>query len=292
VENVRAESTHPFDWLTFILAGLASSGTVYAMEKFGSGSTQWQEPAAILALSFFGGALAIVNARRHPDTSLIDLQSMKLKTFALSVYGASAFRIAISVLPFLLPLMFQVSFGWSAFRSGLYLLVLFGGDLSMKAFVIPILRWFGFRQILIVNGVLTALSMVLCATIAPTTPNLLVFAILFGHGACRSLQFTCMSTLAYTEIPPARMSRANGFLSAVWQLSMGMGVAVGAITLRLLAQYRGHSAAAPALDDFRLAILLMSFLALGPVFESFRLSPDAGAGTSGHTKYAVQESIA
>jgi Na+/melibiose symporter-like transporter len=256
IENIRTEDKHPFDWLTFLLAGFASTGAVYAMEKLGAESVHWQLPGIILALSLFSGTLAIVVARRKPATSLIDLESLKLKTYSLSVYGASAFRIAVSVLPFLLPLMFQIAFGSNAFRSGLYLLALFAGDLSMKAFVIQVLRRFGFRRILIVNGVITATSMALCATLSPTTPTVLILAILFFHGACRSMQFTCMTTLAYTEIPSSRMSRANGFLSAIMQLSMGMGVAVGAITLRLVAHAHGHSAAAPQLRDFHFAILL------------------------------------
>ena len=77
------------------------------------------------------GAAAIFASHRNPATSLIDLESMQLKTYSLSVYGASAFRIAVSVLPFLLPLMFQIAFGLNAFHSGLYLLALFAGDLSM-----------------------------------------------------------------------------------------------------------------------------------------------------------------
>jgi hypothetical protein len=80
------------------------------------------------------------------------------------------------------------------------------------------------------------------------------------------------------------MSRANGFLSAVMQLSMGMGIAVGAITLRLVAHAHGHSAATPQLRDFHLAVLLMSLVALGPVFDSLGLPPDAGAATSGHRR--------
>jgi MFS family permease len=178
--------------------------------------------------------------------------------------------------------MFQLAFGLNPFHSGLYLLALFAGDLSMKAFVIQALRRFGFRRILIVNGIITALSMALCATLSPTTPTVLIVAILFFHGAFRSMEFTCMTTLAYTEIPPGRMSRANGFLSAVMQLSMGLGVAVGAITLRLVAHANGHSAAAPQLRDFHFAILFMAILALGPVFDSLGLPPDAGATTSGH----------
>ena len=91
-----------------------------------------------------------------------------------------------------------------------------------------------------------------------------------------------MTTLAYAEIPPQRMSRANGFLSAVMQLSMGMGVAVGAVTLRLVAKAGGHSAIHPTLRDFHIAILCTSLLALAPAIEALGLPHDAGALTSGH----------
>jgi EmrB/QacA subfamily drug resistance transporter len=284
VENVRGGEKHAFDGLTFLLAGFASAGAVYGMEKLGSEGVPWQVPGLVIALSLLSGFAALIAARRNPATSLIDLESMKLKTYSLSVYGASAFRIAVSVLPFLLPLMFQIAFGLNAFRSGLYLLVLFAGDLSMKAFVIQALRRFGFRRILIVNGIITAGTMALCALLSPATATILVIAILFFHGAARSMEFTCLTTLAYSEIPPEKMSRANGFLSAVMQLSMGMGVAIGAVTLRLVAHARGHSAATPQLRDFQLVVLLMAFVALAPVFDSLGLPPDAGAGTSGHRR--------
>lgn len=282
IENVRSEEVHSFDWLTFAFGGAASSGAVFAMEKFGAEGQHWERPATILLLSFLSGAAAIFVARRRPQTSFIDLESMRLKTYSLSVYGASLFRISVSVLPFLLPLMFQIAFGMSAFHSGLYLLALFAGDLSMKAFVIQLLRRYGFRRLLIVNGLITTASMTACAFLVPSTPAVLIALVLFFHGACRSLEFTCMTTLAYSEITPSRMSRANGFLSAIMQLSMGLGVAVGAITLRLIAHARGHSAAQPHVLDFRLAILAIAALSLGPVFDSLGLKPDAGATTSGH----------
>jgi EmrB/QacA subfamily drug resistance transporter len=284
IENVRADEVHPFDWLTFVLGGFASAGAVYAMEKLGGEGMHWQLPGLILALSLLSGTVAIVVARRHPARSLIDFESLRLKTYSLSVYGASAFRISVSVLPFLLPLMFQIAFGLNAFRSGLYLLALFAGDLSMKAFVIQVLRRFGFRRVLIVNGIITAASIAVCAIFSPATPTPVIVGLLFFHGASRSMQFTCMTTLAYSEVPSSRMSRANGFLSAIMQLSMGMGVAVGAITLRLVAHAHGHSAATPQLGDFHLAIVLMAVLALGPVFDSIGLARDAGAATSGHAQ--------
>jgi MFS family permease len=151
-----------------------------------------------------------------------------------------------------------------------------------------VLRRFGFRRILIVNGILTALSMALFATLSPATPPVLICCILFCHGSLRSLEFTCLTTLAYSEIPPNGMSRANGFLSAIMQLSMGMGVAIGAITLRLVAHAHGHTAAAPQLRDFQIAFLFMAVVALGPVVDSLSLPPDAGATTSGHRQVQLE----
>ncbi|RZU42896.1 MFS transporter [Edaphobacter modestus] len=288
VPNFRTDELHAFDWLTFIWAGIASTCAVYAMEKLGGDGAHWQSSVILFAFSALSAIFAIVCAYRRPATSLIDLESLKLKSYSLSIFGASGFRISVAVLPFLLPLMFQIAFGMNAFISGLYLLALFAGDLSMKSFVIRILRRFGFRRILIVNGVITAGSIALCATLSPSTHPVIIVAILAFHGACRSLEFTCMTTLAYTEIPPERMSRANGFLSAVMQLSMGMGVAVGAVTLRLVAHAHGHSAALPQLRDFHLAIFLISLLSLAPVFDSLGLDPSAGAVASGHRHSELQ----
>jgi EmrB/QacA subfamily drug resistance transporter len=282
IENVRGEELHPFDWQTFLLGGFASASFVYAMEELGGESGSWQLPGLILALSLLSGTAAIVAARRRPQRSLIDFDSLRLKTYSLSIYGASAFRISVAVLPFLLPLMFQIAFGLTAFQSGLYLLALFAGDLGMKALIIPTLRRFGFRRVLIVNGLITVGSIAICATLSPGTPVALIVAILVFHGGCRSMEFTCLTSLAFSDIESSRMSRANSFLSAIMQLSSGLGVAVGAITLRLIAHAHGHSAAVPQLRDFHLAILLISLLALGPVLDSLGLKHDAGADTSGH----------
>jgi EmrB/QacA subfamily drug resistance transporter len=282
VENVHTKERHAFDWSTFFLAGFATTGTIYAIERLAGDAAHWRSSAALLALGLTSGLLAVMSARRRPATSLIDLESLKLKTYSLSIYGASAFRVAVNVLPFLLPLMFQIAFRLNAFQSGLYLLALFAGDLSMKAFVIPVLRRFGFRRIIIVNGIITAGSVALCATFSPATPMAVIVAILFFHGACRSMEFTCMSTLAFAEIAPAKMSRANGFFSAVMQLSAGTGVAVGALMLRLATHVTGDSAAVPLLRDFHAVILLMAVLALGPVLDAIGLNADAGATVSGH----------
>jgi len=61
-----------------------------------------------------------------------------------------------------------------------------------------------------------------------------------------------------------------------------MGVAVGAIALRLAALLNRHTGGTPTITDFRLAFVLVSVLAFLAVFDCFSLDPEAGQVVSGH----------
>lgn len=292
INNDRSEEAHPFDLRTFVPAAMATTGAVVSMEILARAGERWPLPLGLLLASLALGVLAIVSARRRRSTAMIDFDSLRLKTFSLAVYGATLFRISVSVLPFLLPLMFQIGLGWSPLRSGLFLLTLFAGDLAMKVIVIPVLRRFGFRHILVANSFILAGSIAMIATIHAGTPAPVICAILFFHGAVRSVQFTSITTLAYTEVSPSNMARANSLLSALMQLSVGLGVSCGAVLLRLVIHLHSHSPAAPTLGDFRWALLLVALPAGATIFQSLRLPADAGALTSGHRHQPLEELVA
>lgn len=270
VANEKPAERQKFDWQTFLLAGSASTCLVIAFEEIAQGRGSTGGICIRLVLGLLLGAGAVLGARSF-ENSLIDFHSLRLPTFAQAVFGGSLFRAGVSVLPFLLPLLFQIEFGYNAFDSGLFLLALFAGDLLMKAAVVPILMRWGFRQVMIVNGILTSISIVMLAGITPRTPQYIVVGLLAVHGALRSLQFTAIGTLAYLDVPRERMSRANAFLSGVAQLSSGMGVALGAVLLRAPAIVRGSSQNIPALQDFRFAFLVVSVFTLVSMIEAFRL---------------------
>jgi MFS family permease len=183
--------------------------------------------------------------------------------------------------------MFQIGFGMNAFRSGLFLLALFAGNMGMKSLTTPVLRRFGFRRVLIVNGIVVGVAILLCALLSPRTPWMLVVLVLFVNGLCRSMQFTSMGTLAFVDVPFERMSAANSFASTVQQLTSSMGVAVGALALRMATVARGHAHGTPDMMDFHIAFALVSVLAFAAIFDCFQLPPDAGSITSGH--HAKQE---
>lgn len=157
---------------------------------------------------------------------------MAVRTFSVCLCGGSVFRVAISTLPFLLPLMFQLAFGLCAFDAGLLVLEVFAGNLAMKPFTTAVMQRWGFRPVLMVNGILGILAIAACAWLDERMSWPLIVFILFVGGLSRSMQFTLFNTLGFADIPKAQMSDASTLFSMFFQLSMAMGVAIGALLLR------------------------------------------------------------
>ena len=289
IPNERVTDAPPFDRVGFLLSGAACAGLIFGLDLIGKLDSTWVIGSTLLAVSLVLGAAAIRHFRRHPFP-LVDLEALKVPTFAVSFFAGSLFRIAIGTTPFLLPLLFQVGFGMSAFVSGLLVLSVFAGNLLMKPATAPILRHFGFRTTLIGNGLLSALTLLACCFFAPTTPKPIIAFILFVGGLCRSMQFTCLNAMAFADIPPARMSRSTTLSSTVQQMTLAIGVAFGAITLRMTSFISGTSTLAPpTVLDFRITFALVSLMAVAAIVQCLALSPDAGSEVSGHRQFAKTE---
>jgi MFS family permease len=195
--------------------------------------------------------------------------------------GGSLFRIAIGAAPFLLPLMFQVALGMSAVRSGLLMLALFAGNLAMKPATSAVMRRFGFRGVLVGNGLLVALGFGACALFGAGTPPVLIAAVLFFTGLTRSMQFTALNTLGFADVPRAQMSGATTLFSMLQQINAGMGIAFAALALRLAALLHGAPDGRVDAADFRIALVIVGLLALLALVDAVRLPHDAGAHVSG-----------
>jgi len=280
-DNQRENSERRFDWTGFVLAGSACIAFMYSLELMGQPASSWITVGALLASSLLAGMLAALHMRRaeHP---LIDFACLQRRTFAVSIWGGSLFRIGIMASPFLLPLMFQVAFGLNAFQSGLLVLTMFAGNLTMKSVTTPVLRRWGFRSVLLLNGVVSAVLILALGLLSPATPKMAMVTVLFLHGLSRSMQFTALNTLAFVDIPRTLMSSATSFAAVVQQMGMGLGVAVGAVALRGAGWLRGEPAGTLSLMDFHWAFWMMGVLGVLAVLDCLPLPREAGAEVSGH----------
>jgi len=277
IPDQRASERRPFDWLGFVLGGAALFSVTWGAELLSRPAASWLAAGAFIGLGALLMALEIRHLRRtaHP---LVDLEALKVPTFAVTIFGGSLFRMAIGAVPFLLPLMFQVGFGLSAFHAGLLMIAVFAGNLAMKPGTTAILQRFGFKPVLLTNGVLNVVSLAACALLTPSTPVWVIGIILFFGGMTRSMQFTALNTIAFVDVPQARMATANTLFSTTFQLAMGLGIALGAVAVRLgawLAPLVGL-AQVPAIE-YRLAFVLVALVSLAGLRDALALAADAGA---------------
>jgi EmrB/QacA subfamily drug resistance transporter len=280
IPSSRSSQKRPFDWIGFMLTSAACVTLMSGLDLIGRHQINWLTTGLLLVCSLAIAAFAVSHVRRHPHP-LIDLSSLRVPTFAVTIWGGSLFRIAIGATPFLLPLMFQTGFGMNAFTSGLLVLAVFAGNLLMKPATTPVLRRFGFRTVLIANGLLAAVTILACALFTSSTPKAIIVAVLFAGGLFRSMQFTSLNTLGFADIHRSHLSDASTLSSMVQQMTIGMGIAVGAIVLRLAGALHSTNANLLAADDFRIAFLLVGVIALVSVIDSFSLPSNAGAEVSG-----------
>ncbi|HVJ53965.1 MAG TPA: DHA2 family efflux MFS transporter permease subunit [Aliidongia sp.] len=276
IENIRMPTPPRFDFTGFLMVGTGLGLLELAIESLGRNivSTEIQLllwGAMLLTMLLYGR-----HARRMESPAL-DLRLFAIRTFSISVLTGGLCRIGLGAVPFLLPLLLQVGFGYSAMQSGATTFISGIGAILMKSVSPWMLRTFGFRRLLVGNGVIVGCMIAAMALLRPETPQWLALSFLLTFGFLRSVQFTSINTLGYAELTPAIMSKATSISGVAQQLAQSFGVACGATLLAIVVgpggQIRG--------EDFRLVFELVALLPLVSVLGFIRLRPEDGTEVSG-----------
>jgi EmrB/QacA subfamily drug resistance transporter len=277
IPDIRETTRARFDIRGFALAG-------FGLALFMTGSTTLGLdllPRPLVFTFLFGGAallIAYIFHSRRISNPIVDLSLFAIPTFAVSTAGALLFRLGVGATPFLLPLLMQVGFGLTPFQSGMITFASAVGAIAMKFVAPPLLRRHGFRTILVLNALVAGCFVALPAGFTPTTPIALMTGLLLIGGFFRSLQFTSVNALAYADIAQSRMSKATTLTSVLQQLSLSVGISLGAITLELTTRASGGEISAASFWPAFLIIGALSALSAIP----FALLPrDAGDEMSG-----------
>ena len=281
IEDVREPQTSRFDFLGLLLSAVALACLMFGFETIGRGVVTMELSLAAFACGLLAGVLYWLHARRH-QAPLIDFGLLRFKSFAVSIVAGSLFRVGIGAMPFLLPMMLQIGFGRSAVESGLITFASAAGAFLMKPVAQRVLRRFGFRDTLVWNAVMAAILLGLCATFGPAWPAIAMYAVLLVGGFFRSLQFTAYNALAYAELQRSQMSAATSFYSAVQQLSLTIGITVGAASLQVAMLMSDHDE--PGATDFRLAFVVIAVIALAAAPMSRRMPRAVGEEMSGASR--------
>jgi EmrB/QacA subfamily drug resistance transporter len=286
--DMPPEPVVPLDVRGFLLSAIGLSALVFGFTIVGRDFL----PGYGQLLLIIFGAVCLALYVRHAATAknpIIDLKLLRIPTFRAGVEGGSFYRIGVGAIPFLMPLMFQLGFGLTAFQSGLLSCWAAAGAIAMKFSASALLRRFGFRQLLIVNGVVSCLFIAAYGLLSAATPYVLISFLLLVGGFLRSLQFTALNALTYSDTVRANTSNATTFYAVAQQFSLSAGVAVAAFVLEAVQALRGE--AIIAADDFSIAFIIVAGIATLSVFQFARLDVNAGSSVVARRKPAAPESV-
>lgn len=287
IPDLYEETARPLDMVGAALSGAGLSLVVFGFTILGRGFAPPVVVAAIIAL----GATALYAYFRHArqaDHPILDLALLRIPTFRAAIYGGFLFRIGLGAVPFLLPLLLQVGFDLSAYESGLLTFVAAAGAMVMKTTAQPILRWFGFRRVLMANALICVGFLAANGFFTQATPHWLIMAMLLVGGFFRSLEFTALNAICYADVPQASMSNATSFAAVGQQLSLSTGVAIGAAALE--AAREAHGGGALLALDFPPAFYAVALISVLSIVNFVQLSPSAGDELTGRRSLRAVQS--
>ncbi|WP_058910747.1 multidrug transporter subunit MdtD [Entomohabitans teleogrylli] len=260
-----------FDMSGFFLFGLGLVFISVGMELFGEQLVNsWIAGAVIL------GGLALLaayvwHARRHP-TPLIALPIFRTRTFSIGIAGNIASRLGTGCVPFLMPLMLQVGFGYPALIAGCMMAPTAIGSIVAKSTVTQVLRWFGYRKTLVGITVFIGIMVAQFSLQSPDMRAWMLILPLFILGMAMSTQFTAMNTITLADLTDENASSGNSMLAVTQQLSISLGVAVSAAVLRF---YEGFSNT-NTIEQFHYTFITMGAITLVSALVFMLLKPRDG----------------
>ena len=268
----------PLDVKGFLLSAVGLSSLIFGLTVMGRDLLPGYAPSALVVFGIVMSGLYVWHARQVP-APILDLRLLRLETFKAGVVGGSLFRIGVGAVPFLLPLMFQLGYGMTAFQSGMITCAAAAGAISMKFGAARMIRHFGFKRLLLVNGALASLSIAIMGLLTGTTPFFFMVALLFAGGFLRSLQFTAMNAMSYSDVDNDQMSYATSLYTVAQQLSLSAGVVLAAFVLEAAQWWRSELTLTPG--DFTIAFFTVATFSLAALWQFRDLSYDAGSSVSG-----------
>ena len=277
VKEVEAAPAQRFDGPGFAMVGVAMLALQGGLFGLGRGFL----PVAV-DLALLGGAVLLLVAYvrwslARPGAAL-DFRQMRVRSFRVALLWGGITRVGMNAVPFLLPLMLQLGFGLSPVVSGSLTFVMALGTIAARTVAVRLLRALGFDRLLLLNTVLSAAATAGFAMLDQDTPHLLIAGWVLVFGMIRNIQFNTLQTLTYADMPSEGLSKATSLGGGIQQLTMGVGVSVGA---SLLAAVAGSESVLPA-EDFRTVFLLAAVVPLLALPGIRTLRPQDGAAVSGH----------
>ncbi len=271
------------DVVGFILSGLSFSGLIFGLSVI---SLPALPPIVGIATTLAGLACGVAYLwhYRHVERPILDLKVFEEPIFRTSIASGFIYRIAGGAVPFLFPLMLQVGFGYSPFESGMISFIGAGGAILMKFCLKPALAAVGFKALLIVGIIVPGVLTVTHGFFTAQTPIWIIMSILLFMGFFRSMFYTSLNTLTYTQTPDEQSGSATVISSVSIQLAFALGVAFAALLLEVVALIRNVEV---GVAEMQFVFFVLAAITIVAIFPILGLSKQVGDDVSGHKAKGV-----
>ena len=254
--NITEPDVAKFDYAGFVMLVVAMVGLCLGIENFANPQYPLWWSLSLVAAGFLFSLIYAYHSHTHSN-ALFRSKLFKNRIYSIGILGNFFARLGGNSIPFLLPLMLQVAFGFEPFITGLLMIPTVLGSLASKPIIRKIIQHFGYRQVLLVNTLLVGLCIASFALTTADTPIWLRAIHFFIFGILNSLQFVSMNTLTLKDLSQQDASSGNSFLSMIMMLSMSIGVALAGTLVNMFSAYFG----AEQLDNaFHLALICLGCL--------------------------------
>lgn len=232
VPRIPGGNVEQLDWAGFYGCALSLGFLVFAAANLGSPHINLLSTLLLLLLGV-GIGLPTIQHLRRTDKPLINLSVLKIQTLHLNSTSGLLFRVAQNTAPFVLPLLFQDKFGWSAQRAGGVLFFYMLGNLVFKVFTTPLMNRFRFKPLILLSTLMSAPLTLALGLIGSSIPFFWLALLLLLTGGVRSIGMTLFNTITFADTDQEIMAHANTISNMVQQLASVIAVAIAVIALNL-----------------------------------------------------------
>jgi DHA2 family lincomycin resistance protein-like MFS transporter len=246
LENVGETNRSPISWLSVVLAAGGFSTFVFGLSKVGN--ADWPEPAlligagVVLIAAFAGYQLFL----QRSDRPLMDLRTLKVRNFTVSLILMSAGFMAFLGSMLLLPLYLQNLRGLSELQTGL--LVMPGG-LTMGLLGPQVGKVFdriGARPLVIPGSVVMVALLFGLSRIGVDTPYAVLVALHVALMASLATIFTPVFTIGLGDLAPQLYSHGSSLLGTLQQVAGAIGTALLVVIMTNRTESLAESGSSPA----------------------------------------------
>lgn len=274
LENVGEAQISSVSWLSVVLAAGGFATLVYGLSEIGHGSNGSVAllvgAGAVLVTLFVAYQLRL----QRSDVPLLDLRTLKHRTYAVSLLLMSAAFMAFLGSMILLPLYLQNLRGLTELQTGL--LVMPGG-LAMGLLgpqVGKVYDRFGSRPLVIPGSIGMVVALGALSRIGADTPYWLILGLHVVLMACLAAIFTPVFTIGLGDLPMQLYSHGSSLLGTLQQVAGAVGTALLVVVMENRSEHlesTGSSDAAAFVGGLQWAFVVGAVIGIAVIVLSLML---------------------